>query len=615
MKINSLSLSGFRSHIDSKIDGLGRLVLVLGPNGSGKSGLLDAIAYLFTGACRGTDERGSGSEVLLSPATGKAIPIGSITAETDKGQISRMVGQGPKSAAQERIASKIGLDRQSLRCALRSQAFLDMDIKDQEALLRSLSKSEVTQEQAAKALGVTVAGIQASMLTTMDGTVQAYQLAYGSRTALKKQLDGLRDGPAEPPAVEWDGIDGSKLDNQSLDHLIDKLGEIIRGFAESRSANQKLDWLRGEKKGLLERVDSLREKIKPFPARAEAEANIKSLTKSAVDEESAREKRREQAADWLATARDARNELERTQVAINKYSAVQTGKAECSACGQVIDKLKIRKMVEDLLVKAKECEKAASSATAAAKKLDDGGLFPTNKSVALKNAQADLATFDAIRAEGKAAVARVAEIDKLLLKAPAEIGAEDESKAQAARAGLAAHKAYRAEIGRIKESRASLQEDIDNTEAAVKALAVGGPVRALHMGDSFKGVIADISTYSVTLGVGEISIINLPKWGIAVNGRPAEMLSASERWRVSLAFAAVIAKKTGVNLICLDGADILDSEMRTALMVLIEGDTFDQIIITATSTKEPGEGAPGWTMLFLDTDENGVSQVLQPAVA
>src|SRR3990167_3818000 len=249
MKIIDVAINGFRSHVSTKIAGLGKLVLVLGPNGSGKSGLLDAIAYAFTGACRGTDEAGRGYESLLSPTKDGKPGSGLLFVKTDKATITRMVGQGPKSNSQENIFTTLGLKRQALRCALRSQVFLDMDPKEQEALMRALIATDVTPDQAKQAMGCEFDGVNVNHLTTIEGVLNAYQHCFSARTVLKKQLEGAGKLPAAPEEVEWGGEKASAADHDALAAHIESAEAVLDGMNKARSHAQKTQWLVGEKKG------------------------------------------------------------------------------------------------------------------------------------------------------------------------------------------------------------------------------------------------------------------------------------------------------------------------------------------------------------------------------
>ena len=50
MRLNSLRLTNFRQHVDTRIDFSTGITGIIGPNGSGKSTILEAIAWARYGA-------------------------------------------------------------------------------------------------------------------------------------------------------------------------------------------------------------------------------------------------------------------------------------------------------------------------------------------------------------------------------------------------------------------------------------------------------------------------------------------------------------------------------------------------------------------------------------
>lgn len=611
MKINSIILNGFRSHLNSKLEALGKLVLVLGPNGSGKSGFVDAIAYAFTGACRGTDEAGRGHEVLLSPPQNGKPSAGVLMLSLEKmGGIQRLVGQGPKSQAQERLNLQIGLDRNALRCALRSQIFLDMDAKEQEALMRALILTKVTPEQAKAAIGAEVSGIEPAQLVTLDGVVNAYNFAFAARTTLKKQLDSAGSMPTPPEDVEWSGEKASAADDDALAAHSESAEAVMKDMNERRKRAEKTQWLVGEKKTLNERLVELRAKIAPYPKKEELEARIKELKAAADEEAQIAEKRRRDARTWQDKSSAANAKIDALRSRINRYEAAKSKTTDCESCGQSINKARLRQVIEEILAEIPELEKTAKAAATAAKKLDDGGLFPGEAQNKLQSASNDLTAFVSIRAEGVKVKTRLTEIDGLLSTVAEPPDDEAYQRVAKAITLLALHIQHRVNLRRAQGQLADLTARVEDAEKAVKALAPGGPVRALHMGAGLAEILAEVSRIAVTLGLGEVEISTAPKWTVNVNGRPADVLSASERFRVSLAFSVVIAQRTRSKIICLDGADILDDGNRDALMTLIEGLGMDQVIVTATSAKS-GVEFPGWTTVYFTTDEHGFTRVKQ----
>lgn len=112
MKITGISIKNFRSHVDTRLEGFSRVSIISGMNGAGKSTILDAIAYAITGACRGITDGGVGAEGLVSadaPPPKRGKPNFTVELKTDRGDILRAGGQGPKSAMQAGIDKMLGV--------------------------------------------------------------------------------------------------------------------------------------------------------------------------------------------------------------------------------------------------------------------------------------------------------------------------------------------------------------------------------------------------------------------------------------------------------------------------------------------------------------------------
>ena len=615
MKITSLTVAGIRSHIETRLKALGKLVLVVGANGSGKSGLLDSIEYAFTGSCRGTDEAGRGYENLLPPAPeGKPATGGVVTVTTDRGLVNRMVGQGPKSTSQDAISRTAGASRQALKCALRSQSFLDMPSKDQEGLIRELMTGQVSEEDAVKAFGMTMDGISSFMLTTMDGVGQAYTLAYGARTALKKQLADQVKPQAAPEDMKLGEFMVSALSDEVLAANLTDFQTLLDQIKAHDEYSKKLEHLHGERKSLTDRLVVLRAKLAPLPDKPTVEADINDLRLKVSEEGKLNDKRQAAYNDCISKARQADDLAAQCAQRLNKLEAQRVrGSGNCEACGQSVDAVKLRLAVDDISRKIAEHKKTAYAANKEAEKCQPAGLLQNDSKAKLKKLEADLELIIAVRNEGRAHKGRISEIDGLLAKGAAACPGDYATTLKAIGI-LVAHLHHRKYLADRDTQIEGLRASVEQSEQAVKALGPGGPVRALHLGsgDGIKALLDEVTRISVTLGVGDVAVDFAPKWSVKVDGRPAELLSASERFRVSIAFATAIARQTKLNMVCLDGADILDDGNRNALLTLVESLGLDQVIISATSTMDNiNEAMPEWSIVYLTLDANGSTKARQ----
>lgn len=90
--------------------------------------------------------------------------------------------------------------------------------------------------------------------------------------------------------------------------------------------------------------------------------------------------------------------------------------------------------------------------------------------------------------------------------------------------------------------------------------------------------------YTASL-VSEPFEIRVTREGSDIFALPLRLLSASERFRFGIAFQIALAEITGVRLVVIDGADVLDNARRRLLTALLMRSEIDQAIVLAT-----GEG-------------------------
>ncbi|MGH7616307.1 MAG: AAA family ATPase, partial [Gemmatimonadaceae bacterium] len=192
MRLNRLSLSNFRQHLDTTIDFESGITGIIGPNGAGKSTLLEAIAWALYGmpAARGTRE---------SIRSSRAPARSSVKVELDfelGGHRYRVV-RGLNSA-------EVYLDGSSNAVANSISAVSDF-------LRRRLSMSHDeffnTYFTGQKELGVMAAmgpTDRAQFLSRVLGYERlktAQELVRKKRSALDAELRGLKAGMPEPETV------------------------------------------------------------------------------------------------------------------------------------------------------------------------------------------------------------------------------------------------------------------------------------------------------------------------------------------------------------------------------------------------------------------------------
>lgn len=185
----------------------------------------------------------------------------------------------------------------------------------------------------------------------------------------------------------------------------------------------------------------------------------------------------------------------------------------------------------------------------------------------------------------------------------------------------------RQEVERLAKI-AALKDRLDRADKAVEILSAKGPLRGelaarppATPGVDVMGIAAGLLR---GCGWGELTWSVSP-WRLALDNVPTALLSASQRWRLNLAVQVGLAHASGLRILVLDNADILQRSNRAALERVVSASMglLDQVFVCAT--KDPSEmtqaRAPdGWTVVYVDREDDGKgrlvsrARVLDPAV-
>ena len=193
MQINKIHLKNFRNHLDTTIE-FGANNLIVGPNGAGKSSVLDALSFVFTGLCRGTDKGGRGTTRLITigyEKEGFALDVG-----TDLGSFQRAHDQGPGSVVGKAITEAVRSRSDVLLALFHPGAFLDLPPADQAALFAALAAPEDISETCKEVLAGSLAA--SSMPKTMEELDALYERLLNNRKLSKAKVKEFRVTPQIP---------------------------------------------------------------------------------------------------------------------------------------------------------------------------------------------------------------------------------------------------------------------------------------------------------------------------------------------------------------------------------------------------------------------------------
>lgn len=630
MKITKIQLTNFRSHARTEIGGLGRYVVFLGPNGAGKSTILDAIGYALTGVCRGVDDRGQGADHLV---TRRPMPPGQedkapksfgVSLATTKGAIVRGLGEGPKSKVQSEIGRKYGIDPVLARALVQTASFTRLAPATQKQIVLSVAASKVSAEDILKLLGPSAGLFDATSipLDSVEAIDQAEKDLRALRPDLKRQIAAvaipdLPEGAGEAAATS---IQEAEAALKELREEKDKLVRDRTAYDAKRSEllRRRQD-LSNRNRAALAKLDKAKQDLvggNPGPEIAAGEDQIVTLGKEEAERSKAYQALKSEV-DTLS------GQLEALRVQHNSFTKL---KGSCPTCQRAITKSDgdaVLKIIKDqgakingqIKPKEKELEKLAYDQAAGQKLAGLKSRLDELKNLAriqhyAKQAEAEatseiasvnaaLGEVDSALRSPEPAKADTSEIDSEIAKGEEFVGKQ-----------RALVEAMRARAAAVK-TKTDLDTRLSNCEELIEKLGPKGPVRAKLMeggGDQF---VAEVNQYAKAVGLGPVYIDLSSGFALWVNGSPAALLSASEDYRLNLAFAAALSKRSGTGILILDGAEILDGNNRGAVNEVLAAAGLEQAFLAATPEEMPQglDPVPDWSIFAVTKRPDGISAV------
>ncbi|MDI6774007.1 MAG: AAA family ATPase [Verrucomicrobiota bacterium] len=604
MKITKIQLRGFRSHLNTEVVGLEKFCCFLGKNGAGKSSILDAIGYALTGVTRGVDDRGSGAEHLVTRKTLFADPEQApkafgVSLMTTKGAIVRGLGEGPKAKVQAQIGQKYGIDPVLARTLVQTASFTRLPPATQKQIVLSVAGSAVSDADIRQLLGPAASQFDATTgpLDSVEAIDRAEKELRALRPELKRQI----------AAVIVPDLPASAAETASVN--IRDAEEALRDLRRDRDAivKQKADYdarVNVLKQRLIQAQEVLNSDLggppKGDPAAIEKE--IKKLEEA----ENGRD------AEYNALRSEIDQLSGRLEQARQQFKTFSGLKGKCPTCVRILSKTDIdgvtktlkdegTKIVAELKPKQARLEELAYDQGRGKKILEFKGQIESIREHAraqerLKERHADarkaINDVEAALAQPAPKLANTAEIDAEIVKGEEFVGR------QRALAGAVD------ERNRAIKQKGEIEARLSNLEDLIDRIGPKGLVRAKLMeggGDQF---VAEVNEYAQAVGLGVVAIGMENGFAIWIDGSPAALLSASEDYRLNLAFAAALAKRSGTGILILDGAEILDGDNRGAVNEVLERAGLEQAFLAATPETMPEsvEAMAGWSLFAVEKD-------------
>jgi DNA repair exonuclease SbcCD ATPase subunit len=646
MRIENLTLKNFRSHHDTKI-AFDRFTFITGPNAVGKTSIAAAIAFLLTGKCQFTDERGAQAEDLIRIGAREFYvsgQIGKTLIERTKGAKSHVLDVGGKSgplmAMQEKIYEGLGVTPDVLSAVLNSSRFLSMDEKGQKQLLAQVLASEkiiATQSivQDAKAIDHVAFAVWTGELGSISEIDSGYKRFYDARTETNRDIKAL--GVVEAPEIPDDAPD-YKATWKRLDDLRSELTRLTSERARSDERYQSVLRSVGEKRESLTKRKTEAEKRKLTTDEAETFQKVADR-KEKAEALRAREKEvRTQITAMLnaentarmikiATAEgnvaSAKAKVAETKAVIKTIEAIG---ADCPTCHRELaakDKAKIVSALKSELAMLENVLKAATG------ELDEfRGILVPPSTPEMGKLQADLSKITAqilsvgdyaaaeerVKAD-RLAVIEASKIDRELREVtdPAipdtsELaGKIDElntriGKGEEVLAQVGELQRLRDSYDQWKGKKAALEAKLEVLARLIEFFGPNG-IKATLIGDKIAPFTIAVNRSLNQFGYVANFTLEPYSFNVAESDggqwRSLRQLSESEQFRFGVAFQIALAMATGLKFVVIDRADVLDNESRGALTAMLLGSELDQCIVLSTTDKEaPTDLPPG--VKFID---------------
>jgi len=266
--IRSITLSNFRCFEGQDIEFSGLRTAIVGPNGAGKSSIQDALAYLVTGACRGTTVDGKGLDAVVRQGeeTMEVRALVEGIGEVSRGIGRRMVSRGAQKGEYvaepilERAGELLGLfggSRRIFDLAVRPDAFAALHGREQAEALMALGGIQELTLEALLAAGCpkTVSRYRQHLDGTLAGFLAAQKAAYSDRLEAQRGAETARGAyeTAQGEASAYDA-DQHAQDGHELAEVRERVGRLQRD--DDRSAAEH----RGRKAELERRASNLQKR-------------------------------------------------------------------------------------------------------------------------------------------------------------------------------------------------------------------------------------------------------------------------------------------------------------------------------------------------------------------
>lgn len=589
MKLSHLNMTSFRSYRSVSIALDAPRVLIAGLNGSGKTSVREAIRWILTGRCAGTDGKGAGADVLIPQGLREVAAdcvvagVGRATRtylEKGGGSFTVEGFTGTSQVQQQALLIKLQTSVPFLDAVLASEVFLDLGHVEAKALVLSL-------------LGVSVnlqlEGADGPVIPcSLDELDARYKQAFEDRKLAKRAAQQFAVIPA-PAAAQMPPIDAIEAQLDKLRTTLSELHKAIGTVVGTRAALITQRTKAAMPVGIPEDVSE---------TLLRAEAELADLEREAVPQTEAPKAGDPRRVVFLT------DRMHKLTNHLPTKGCVLDDSVPCKTSAfDFQERIKaIRAEIGDVTPDAP----TVSPLTGLRQQIDDLRARQDRREFALKSEQARGQTLVILDAELSALPSTESQEGEIeALKARIDKGV------QLLRDARDYFKAVEQHLSSVAQQK-TFGEDVTRLEQLCELLGPNGArVAALK---SALGRLQDaVNPY--TKAFGWAITFSVEPWQVFANNRPVETYSRSERYRIGVAVQLAIAVISGLNFAIVDEVDMLDLTNRDVLTKMLLKAPLEQIIVL--STREPGQPlpkVPGLAVYRLST-ENGQTVIAERGAA
>lgn len=591
--IKSIQLTNFRNHEAFQAK-LTKRVLITGPNGSGKSSVVDALAWVLTGRCRGVDGRGVGQKDLIRNGAddmGVSVDLGGI------GPITRGVsrtGAATVSLKNEMITGKLRVSDTTLHAVLYGRHFFQLHHAEAKKMLMALLNVQINPAD--------LPGLDLDGPVGLDELEARYLAAFEDRKTQRKVLADI---------VLPDFLADPVLDKQDLDIL---KAEASGADDQMRKAMQRRATAQGKVDSLLVSIDRLKKDL---------DGRVKVQTQLETHQDLLSQHR-----NTLATVKKTLADAE-----AEPGEAIIELQGQVNAKEQLVSKLKTHAPDRGCVLSAsipcltaasafkdqvdglvKEIKTLGRKVTAGTKRQEGivaarQRVIDAEREVTYHSTQVDKHT-----GQLKDLDTRAGDLDTLqmqlaaaynspdLPQEPVDQAADDAKAAQQKANALRDYLQSKKYVTQVAERQLAQATKVDRLETLVDLLGpngVRGQALQLAVAEFEDLINAALEPFGFTLAF-QVEPFQVDVASKANGRRRYEMLSAGEQLWTGLAFQVALAVVSGLGFCVLDAAEAVVGENRALLTDLIMTAPVDQVVVAmAKGDDEQDPDIPGLQVIRL----------------